>query len=91
MNDLQFQNELCELLQRAGWIERMERDRQDIFIEWTPLGRERGQHFIDEVRALRPDHAWTDAELDALRAFGIYVGFIEPTRRDRSVWWPRTS
>lgn len=82
---LKFQRDLCDLLRQNGWIERIERDRQDLFIDWSPLGLERGKRFIDEVRALRPDDEWIDDELAELRAFGIYVGFIQPTRRDQTI------
>ena len=82
---LEFEIELCDLLQRHGWIDRISAHYQDISIEWTPLGLSRGKRFVEEVRALRPDYQWTDEELSALRAFGIYVGFIEANRRDRTI------
>ena len=82
MDPRRFEAELLELLTQDGWIAHVERDPQDLHIEWTPRGRERGRDFLAAAQALRPEPAWTAEELERLRDFGIYVGFVEATRRD---------
>ena len=84
MDPLHLEQAWLELLTRDGWIERVERDPQDLHIEWTERGRERGRDFLAAVQALRPEPAWTAEEVLHLRDFGIYLGFVSPTRRDRT-------
>lgn len=84
MDARRFESELLDLLTRDGWIAQVERDRQDLRIEWTERGRQRGADFLESVQALRPEPAWTADELERLRDFGIYVGFVVATRRDRT-------
>ncbi len=82
MNVVQFQVELCKLLKQEGWIADIAWNYQDLKIDWTAKGQQLGTDFMENVQGLRPGQPWTAEELASLRAFGIYVGFIEPSRRD---------
>ena len=76
-----FVTELLGLLEDAGWVESVRWNRQDVEVAWTPLGLDRGARWVHEVRALWPDPGPDD---DLLRAYGLYFGFLEKTRRDRT-------
>lgn len=85
MSIADFQREICRLLLEHGWIEGFEEDPQDLRVEWTALGREKADRFLDEVQALRADRPFDARELADLRAFGIHLGVVEATRRDRTL------
>lgn len=81
MEYLEFEEQLCEVLKKAGWIVSVKVDRQDTYIEWTELGKASHLDFVAEVNRLTDCSDPRRSEL--LRQFGIYHGFIEPTRIER--------
>ena len=85
MDTFEFHSWLIALLTDHGWIARVEANRQDVSIDWTELGQGRGRDFIENVKRLVPDKQWDERDLERLRDFGVYVGFIEQTRRDRTL------
>lgn len=75
MDYTQFVQDLCEKLDRAGWIQSWQTDRDGTYIEWSERGVAHKATFIEDVNKIFP--CPTDELKKLLKTFGQYHGMIE--------------
>jgi hypothetical protein len=81
MDYTQFEKELCEKLDQAGWIQSWHTDRDGTSIEWSEIGVAHKAAFIEEINKIFPCH--TDELKKLLKAFGQYHGMIEMSELEK--------